>query len=113
MRSADVYEQYFAGECVYADVPRRGVKIALTAESDAGEIRYLLTVSFFPHRDAEDFGISYDACRTETLYAAKGRRSRKREAQLMESLRARADALAAELNGTIGWESPLIGARLG
>lgn len=111
MQNVTVYEQYFAGECVFADVPRHGVRVALTAESDAGQICYLLTVSFFPHEDAEDFRISYDACLTDTLYAAKGRRSKKRETELLEQLRSRADALAEQLGGHIDWETPLIAAR--
>jgi len=113
MKVIDVYQQYFAADCVFAGVPRRGASVTLTATSDAGTIRYEAGVSFFPHRDAEDFAVSYDACAAETLYAAKGRRSKKREAELLRELRARADALAETLGGTIDWDAPLREARLG
>ena len=109
----DVYQQYFAAEGSCSGVRRRGAAVMLTAASGGGEIRYTLTVSFFPHEDAEDFRISYDAAFSEVLYTGKGRRSRKREQSLMETLRAHADALAAEQNAEIFWEQPLIEARLG
>ena len=57
----DVYQQYFAAEGSFSGVRRRGAAVMLTASSGGGEICYTLTVSFFPHKDAEDFGISYDA----------------------------------------------------
>ena len=46
---------------------------------------------------------------------AEGRRTKKRDAQYLETetLRAHADALAARLDGTIDWEKPLIQARFG
>ena len=109
----DVYQQYFAAEGSFSGVRRRGAAVMLTAASGGGEIRYTLTVSFFPHEDAEEFRISYDAAFSEVLYTGKGRRSRKREQSLMETLRAHADALAAEQNAEIFWEQPLIEARLG
>lgn len=113
MKVIDVYQQYFAAECEFAGVPRRAVTVMLTASSDSGEIRYDVTVSFFPHRDEEDYAVSYDAVQTETVYAAKGRRSRKREEALMQTFRSTADALAGKLGGRILWEQPLRDARLG
>ena len=47
------------------------------------------------------------------LYEAKGRRSKKREAALLEGLRGTLDALAAESGGEVFWEKPLIPARFG
>ena len=44
---------------------------------------------------------------------AKGRRSKKREQSLLETLRKEADALAADLGGRIDWDSPLREARYG
>ena len=70
-------------------------------------------LSFFPHDTAEDFGISYDICASRTLYESKGRRSRKREAALLEGLRGVLEELAAESGGEIFWDRPLIEARLG
>ena len=113
MNDVNVYQQYFAAKCVYNGVERRGAAVSLTAASGGGQIRYTVQVSFFPHRDAEDFGISYDAAAEKVLYEAKGRRSGKREQALMESLQAEADALAETLGGSIFWEQPLIEARLG
>ena len=70
-------------------------------------------LSFFPHDTAEDFGISYDICASRTLYESKGRRSRKREAALLEGLQETLDDLAAEMGGEVFWEKPLIPARFG
>ena len=109
----DVYAQYFAGECVFGGVERRGVLVRLTADSEAGNIRYDAGLTFFPHADAEDFAVSYDAAAEKTLYEARGRRSRKREAALMASLREELDGLAGTLNGTIFWDAPLRDARYG
>lgn len=67
----------------------------------------------FPHEDAEDYRITYDACAEEVLYEAAGRRSGKRERMLLEKLREYADVLAAKLGGRIYWEQPLTEARRG
>ena len=113
MKVIDVYAQYFAGACVYNGVERRGASVKLTATSDAGEVSYVVSVSFFPHRSPEDFAVSYDACAEKEIFRGKGRRSKKREAAFLESFRAEADAAAAELGGTIDWGQPLIEARWG
>lgn len=111
MKVIDVYQQYFAAECEYAGVPRKGASVMLTAVSDSGEIRYDVSVSFFPHRDEEDFAVSYDAVKTVTVFEAKGRRSKKREAELLKTFREQADKAAAEAGGRIFWEQPLRDAR--
>ncbi len=113
MKVIDVYQQYFAARCVYHGVPRRAVSVKLTAESDAGTVRYSVSVSFFPHADEDDFAVSYDACAERELYAAPGRRSKKREAGMLEDLRGHADAAAADLDGEIFWDQPLRDARYG
>lgn len=113
MKVIDVYEQYFKADCMYNTVQRNGAVVKLTATSDAGMIKYEVTVSFFPHRDDEDFGISYDACNSITIYEDKGRRSKKREQEYLPEVRSYADEIAAKLGGTIDWDSPLIEARLG
>lgn len=56
-----------------------------------------MQITFFPHEDAEDYRITYDACAEEVLYEAAGRRSGKRERMLLEKLREYADVLAAKL----------------
>ena len=92
---------------------RKGAQVLLIAASEEGNIRYEAAVNFFPHRDEEDFAVSYDAYASEELYCAKGRRSKKREEGLLKELRGHADALAASLGGTIDWDTPLREARLG
>ena len=113
MKVINVYDQYFPGQCVFNDVERRAVEVMLIATSEEGTIRYEAAVNFFPHRDEEDYAVSGDAYLARELYSAKGRRSKKREAALMKELRREADALAAELGGSIDWEHPLRDARYG
>ena len=113
MKVIDVYEQYFKADCMAGTVQRNGAVVKLTATSDAGTIKYEVTVSFFPHEDETDFGISYDACDSITIFEGKGRRSKKREQEYLPEVRGHADAIAEKLGGTIDWESPLIEARLG
>ncbi|MBE6754191.1 MAG: hypothetical protein E7559_07580 [Ruminococcaceae bacterium] len=113
MKTIDVYRQYFSAECTFNGVERRAADVWLTAESDSGMIRYEVGVTFFPHRDAEDFAISYDACALKELFRAKGRRSKKRDEQYMAQVQTAADEIAASLNGTIHWDKPLCEARYG
>ena len=111
MATINVYEQYFTANAEFHGVERRGVNVMLVATSECGEIRYEIAVSFFPHSSPDDFAISYDAYFSKTLYEAKGRRSKKREAVFLEELRQHAYALAAEHGAHIDWEHPLIEAR--
>ena len=114
MNAVDVWQRYFAADCVFSGVPRRAVSVRLTAESGAGTVRYEAAVSFFPHRDETDFAVSCDAAAAKELYAAPGRRAKKREAALLETaLRPAADALAEDLGGEIFWDRPLRDARTG
>ena len=113
MKVINVYQQYFAADCMVNGVQRNGVNVMLIATSDEGMIRYDVGISFFPHVDETDFAVSYDAYAERTVYSAKGRRSKKREEKLMEHFRADADALAKTMSGTIDWEKPLIEARWG
>lgn len=113
MVNIDIYKQYFSAECVFNGVARHGALVWLNAESESGNIRYEVGVTFFPHNDAEDFAISYDACATKELFNAKGRRSTKRDAHYLLQVRTAADELAASLNGTIHWDQPLNEAQFG
>ena len=113
MKTIDVYKQYFSAACTFNGVERRGTAVWLTAESDSGNIRYEVGVTFFPHRDEEDFAVSYDASALKELLNAKGRRSKKRDEECLGQMRAAADELAASLNGTIHWEQPLREAQYG
>ncbi|MBE7004835.1 MAG: hypothetical protein E7425_11285 [Ruminococcaceae bacterium] len=113
MKCINVYDQYYSAQCTYDGVERRGVRVLLTATSEDGTIRYGASVAFFPHRDDEDFAVSCDACASEELYFAKGRRSKKRESELLDGIREHADALAKGLGGVILWDAPLREARYG
>ena len=107
MKSIDVYKQYFSAECTYNGVERRGAVVWLMAESDSGNIRYEVGVTFFPHRDAEDFAVSYDACVLKELLRTRGRRSKKKDEQCLAQIRSAADEIAGTLKGTIHWDQPL------
>lgn len=113
MATVNVYLQYFAAECTFNGVERRAVSVMLVATSEEGQIKYEVAVSFFPHVAEDDFAVSYDAYFSKTLFEAKGRRSKKREQQLMETIQEEADSLAKEANGIIYWDKPLIEARRG
>ena len=104
----DIYRQYFSAACTINEIDRHGVVVWLNAESESGNIRYEVGVSFFPHIDEEDFAISYDACGTKELISTKGRRSKKRDEQCLAHIQGVANELARSFNGTIYWENPLI-----
>ena len=111
--TVNVYEQYFGADLVANGVQRRGALVMLIADSEAGRIRYEAAVTFFPHRDEEDFAVSYDAYFSSVLFDAPGRRSRKREEKLLLALRDEIDALAEQAGGAVLWEEPLREARRG
>ena len=113
MATTNVYEQYFEAEGSFNGVDRHAVSVLLISDSEAGNIRNEVAVSFFPHNAPDDFAISYDAYFSVTVYEGKGRRSKKREAELMESIREVADALAQAQNAAIYWDKPLIEAKMG
>ena len=71
MKNVDIYKQYFSAECTFNGVKRRGAVVWLNAESDSGIIRYEVGVTFFPHKDDEDFAISYDASFNSFLVVCK------------------------------------------
>ena len=97
----DVYSRYFSAELIYNEVSRHAAIVKLTSDSDAGQIRYTASVSFFPHNDEEDFAVSYDAYFEKGLFAGKGRRSKKREAALLENLQNDINSLAEEAGGKV------------
>ena len=113
MAILNVFHQIFAAHAVLNGVERNGALALLISDSEAGQIRYQMAVSFFPHRTPDDFAISYDAYFEETVYEAKGRRSKKREAELLTKLRPTLDAIAARENASIDWDRPLSEARRG
>ena len=109
----NVYEQYFAAQAEYNGVPRHAALVMLIADSEAGQIRYEAAVTFFPHNDEEDYAVSYDAFFEQELYRAPGRRSKKREAALLDQLPAEIDALASAHDARVLWDRPLREARRG
>ena len=109
----NVYEQYFEAELIYNEVERRAALVMLVSDSEAGQIKYEAAANFFPHRDEEDYAVSYDAYFSKVLFEGKGRRSKKREAQLLEDFRAVIDELVAEQGGQVFWDKPLREARIG
>jgi hypothetical protein len=113
MATVNVYLQYFAAECTFNGVERRAASVMLIATSEEGRIKYEVAVSFFPHVSEDDFAVSYDAYFSKVVFEAPGRRSKKREQGLMESLQTEANSLAEEANGKIFWDKPLIEARRG
>ncbi len=111
--TVNVYEQYFSADLVANGVERRAALVMLIADSEAGRIRYEAAAAFFPHRDEEDFAVSYDAWYSAVLFDAPGRRSRKREEKLLLDVREAIDTLAEEAGGIVHWDRPLREARRG
>lgn len=113
MATVNVFEQYFSADAEFNGVPRHGAKVMLIATSEEGNIRYEAAVTFFPHRDEEDFAVSHDAYFSKVLYESKGRRSKKREEALLETFPVEIDQLADTIGGKVKWEQPLREARRG
>ena len=103
----NIYERYYKADAVFSGVQRKGALVALISDSEAGNITYKAAVTFFPHRDEEDFAVSYDAYFEKELYSGKGRRSKKKEAEYLEELRETIDGIAAENNASVIWDEPL------
>ena len=113
MATVNVYLQYFAAECTFNGVERHAASVILIATSEEGRIKYEVAVSFFPHVSDDDFAVSYDAYFSKVLFEAPGRRSKKREQDLLETLQTELNTLADEANAKIFWDKPLIEARRG
>ena len=111
MKVIDVFECYYEASATVNGRDRHAAVVKLTATSDAGMITYEYSVNFFPHDDEEDFAISYDGYVSEIAYEGKGRRSKKKEVVWVDGLVEACDRLAAQLEGTIDWEKPLIEPR--
>lgn len=107
----NVYEQYFKADAVFSDVQRKGALVMLISDSEAGSITYKAAVSFFPHRDEEDYAVSFDAYFERELYAGKGRRSKKKENEYLQRFREIVDDIAKENNASVLWDEPLREAR--
>ena len=109
----NIYDQYFAADLIFNEVPRHAAMVMLICTSEAGNIQYEAAVTFFPHNDEEDYSVSYDAYFSKVLYESKGRRSKKREQALLTAFRDTIDELACEAGGEVHWDQPLREARWG
>ena len=113
MATIDVYQQFFAAEGTFNEVGRHGASVMLIATSEEGHIKYEVAVTFFPHVTDDDYAVSYDAYFSKIVYEAKGRRSKKREQELLQTFQTEIDTLADEANAKIFWDKPLTEARRG
>ena len=109
----NVFERYYKADAVFNGVQRCGALVMLISDSGAGVITYKTAVTFFPHRDAEDFAVSYDAYFEKELYSSKGRRSKKREAALLMQLQETVNEIAAQHEAAVLWDEPLTAERRG
>ena len=109
----NVYERYYKANAVFSDVQRNGVLVMLISDSEAGNITDKAAVTFFPHRDEEDFAVSYDAYFEEELYSGKGRRSKKKEETYLENLQDTIDRISREHDASVLWNEPLTEERRG
>ena len=103
----NVYERYYKADEIFSGVQRNGALVMLISDSETGCISYKAAVTFFPHRDDEDFAVSYDAYFEKELYSGQGRRSKNREAEYLEMLRGTIDEIAEEHSATVIWDEPL------
>ena len=107
----NVFERYYKAKADFSGIKRNGALVMLTSDSQAGLITYKAAVTFFPHKDDEDFSVSYDAYFEKELYSAKGRRSKKKEASFLEELGKVIDDIAKEHDACIIWDEPLTDER--
>ncbi len=109
----NVIEQYFEAEGTYNEVDRHAALVMLIADSEAGNIRYEVAVTFFPHNDEEDYAVSYDAYFSEVIFESRGRRSKKREKLFLEEFPAKIDGISEREGFKVFWDKPLREARIG
>ena len=107
MKVIDVYRQYFRANGFFNQRQRNGALVTLTCTSEEGNVRYEATVTFFPFENDEDYAVSYDAYFAVTVYEASGRRSRKREKELLDGFRDHIDKLAQDNGAVVYWDKPL------
>ena len=111
MATVNVYEQYFEAEITVNEVERHAALVMLIATSEQGMVSYEAAVTFFPHNSEDDYAVSYDAFYSKVLFEGKGRRSKKRDAAFLETIKEEIDSLAAGAGGEVYWDRPLREAR--
>ena len=107
MAVINIYKQYFEADLEFNGVKRKAALVLLISDSQEGKIKYEAAVTFFPHENETDFSITYDACFSEILYQGQGRRSKKREQELLKILREKIDLSASKAKGKVFWDKPL------
>jgi hypothetical protein len=108
----NIYERYYKAKAAFSGVQRNGALVMLISDSEAGFIRYKAAVTFFPHKDSEDFAVSYDAYFEKELFYGKGRRSKKKEAVYLEQVKDAVEEIAQSYNASVLWDEPLTEARI-
>lgn len=111
--TVNVYEQYFKADHMFNGVKRRAALVALVSDSCDGMIKYSVTITFFPHKNKEDFAVSYDDYHEKVIFSSKGRRSKKREANLLEGFEGYIEELIKDLSAKVYWDRPITQARRG
>ena len=113
MYDINVYLRYYRADCVCGGIQRNAALVMMRAVSDEGQLRYAVSVNYIPFNEPDDFSVTYDAVWEQTVFDRRGRRSKKREAALLETFERTCDELAASAEGRIFWDQPLTEARLG
>jgi len=111
--TVNVYERYYEAKGSFSGVERKGALVMLISDSYDGMISYQAAVTFFPHKTPDDFGVSYDAYFSKTIYSSRGRRSKKREEKLLAELEESINELSAACGAEVFWDKPLREARRG
>ena len=109
----NVYERYYKADCIANDIQRNAALVDLRATFDDGQLKYDVVVIFFPFHTPDDFAVTYDTVLERTIFDRRSRRSKKREAEFLKSLRQICDELAESVGGKVFWDQPLTPARLG
>ena len=82
----NVFERYYKAKANFSGVKRNGALVMLISDSEAGFITYKAAVTFFAHKDAEDFSVSYDAYFEKELYSGKAEGQRKKRPLFLRNL---------------------------
>lgn len=107
MSDINVYQRYYAARAEYNGVTRRAASVMLIAHSCDGNISYEAAVTFFPYEHEGDFRITYDAFLSKIVYDAPGRRSKKREKELLDTLSDEIDSMLVDINAQVYWDEPI------
>ena len=113
MAEVNIYQRYYEAAFECNGTQRCGASVLLISDSESGHIKYTAAVAFIPHEDEEDFRVPYDAYFSRIVYEADGRRSKKKEETLLDSLIQTIDELIEGTGGSVFWDKPLTQEKLG